>query len=404
MKILYHYRTRSKDGTAVHIEGLVAALRRQGHQVTMVGPPIMETSELGSDGAAVAALKKLLPRAVYEALELAYNITAFRRLRRALLEEQPDALYERYALPLLAGVWLKRLYGIPLLLEVNAPLVEERAAFGGLGLRPVLDDVERMIWRSADLVLPVTQVLAEKIRARGVDESRIMVVPNGVGPEFLPERRDGAAVRTRYGLEQRIVLGFTGFVREWHGLEAAIDAVAAPHASPGLHLLVAGDGPARSTLEAHARRLGASDRVTFAGVIPRDQIVDFVAAFDIALQPRAVSYASPLKIFEYMAAGRAIVAPDLPNIREILSHERTAILIEPQNPDALRAAVERLARDSPLRLALGKAAREEFLRRGLTWDVNAQRVIHALRRLCGDVQGTVVHASETLDRTPRSAS
>jgi glycosyltransferase involved in cell wall biosynthesis len=170
-------------------------------------------------------------------------------------------------------------------------------------------------------------------------------------------------------------------VREWHGLDAAIDVVAAAQPFLGLHLLVAGDGPARESLERQARDLGVSDRVTFAGIVPRDEIPSFVAAFDIALQPRAVRYASPLKIFEYMAAGRAIIAPDLPNIREILWDDETALLIDPDSPLALSCAVERLARDMSLRQRLGTAARWDLLQRGLTWDGNARRVTGLLETL-----------------------
>lgn len=404
MKILYHYRTRSKDGTTIHIDGLVAALRRHGHEVIVMGPPAMDTTQLGADGAAVSALKRLLPRAIYELLELGYNAPAFWRLRRTYLAHRPDVMYERYALPLLAGVWLKRLYGIPLLLEVNSPLFEERSAFGGLALRRLMHAVERMVWHSADVVLPVTRVLAEKLCACGVDKDRVMVVPNGVGPEFLCTRLDGMAVRRRYRLEARIVLGFTGFVRDWHGLDVAIDVIGTAPRSLGLHLLVAGDGPAREGLEQHARNLGVADRITFAGIVPRDEMTSFVAAFDIALQPRAIGYASPLKIFEYMAAGRAIVAPDLPNIWEILEHDKTAVLVDPIHATAFHAAIERLARDPALRLRLGGAARDELLRRGFTWDANASRVTSLCRALHGCAGSPERGASEPLDPASDSPS
>ena len=89
-------------------------------------------------------------------------------------------LYERYNLFLLAGVLLRRRTGIPLLLEVNAPLADERRQFGGLGLPAMADWAEGLAWRSADVVLPVTAVLAGHVRARGVPDSRIEVVPNGI--------------------------------------------------------------------------------------------------------------------------------------------------------------------------------------------------------------------------------
>ena len=125
-------------------------------------------------------LRTLLPKAVYEVLELAYSVVAYARLARAAREFKPDAVYERYNLYLLAGVMLKRRTGIPLLLEVNAPLARERAEFGGLGLPKLARWAERVAWRGADFVLPVTRVLANEVESQGVDAARIAVIANGI--------------------------------------------------------------------------------------------------------------------------------------------------------------------------------------------------------------------------------
>ena len=148
-----------------------------------------------------------------------------------------------------------------------------------------------------------------------------------------------------------------------------------------------GDGPARVDLESLAVELGVSDRVRFTGLATREEIPRLVAGFDIALQPASVPYASPLKLFEYMAAGKAIIAPDQPNIREVLDHSRTALLFDPASPEAMWHGIETLARDGALRARLGVAAREEVLRRDFTRAGNARRVValaeHALdRRRC----------------------
>jgi glycosyltransferase involved in cell wall biosynthesis len=107
----------------------------------------------------------------------------------------------------------------------------------------------------------------------------------------------------------------------------------------------------------------------------REAIPDSIRTFDIALQARAVDYASPLKLFEYMACGRAIVAPDQPNIREILTNEENALLFDPDKPASLWQAIRRLAADPELRERLGYAAREILDARDYTWEGNATRVI-----------------------------
>ena len=171
------------------------------------------------------------------------------------------------------------------------------------------------------------------------------------------------------------MLGFVGFVRDWHGLDAVIAAMAADRDGPKVRLVVVGDGPARPALERQAAALGMAERVTFTGLQPREAIPALVAGFDIALQPLVVRYASPLKIFEYMAAGRAIVAPDQPNIREMLRDEETALLFDSDAAGAMWHAIRRLAGDAALRRRLGAAARAEIARRDYTWRGNAARIV-----------------------------
>ena len=141
-----------------------------------------------------------------------------------------------------------------------------------------------------------------------------------------------------------------------------------------MRLLAVGDGPARVGIERLAEQLGVADRVEILGVVGRDDVTQHIAGFDIALQPNVMPYASPLKLFEYMALGRAIVAPDTPNIREILEHEKTALLFAPGDVDAFRQCVSRLCADQALRRRLGEAASAAIEARSFLWDRNAERI------------------------------
>lgn len=373
MKILYHHRTASRDGQAVHIDELISALRSLGHEVTVVGPRFEVSGGFGGESKTVRALKNRLPKAVFQVLELAYSIVAFAALYRACRRQRPDVLYERYNLHLLAGAWLSRWQKLRYILEVNAPLYEERAREGGIGLHGLGRWCERTSWRSADVVLPVSGVLAEYVEAAGVSRSRIVVMPNGIDHDHFLRPADGAAVRARYSLGTGLVIGFVGFIRDWHGLHKVVEALGDPSLPP-VHLLVVGDGPGREALQQQARQLGVERRLTITGVVDRDHIAAMIAAFDIALQPSATRYASPLKLFEYMAAGRAILAPRQPNIEEVLTHERSALLFDPADDADFRGALARLCRDQDLRRLLGEGARAEIVSRGLTWIDNARRV------------------------------
>jgi glycosyltransferase involved in cell wall biosynthesis len=238
-------------------------------------------------------------------------------------------------------------------------------------------------------VLPVTEVLADKIRAAGVPDERITVVPNGIHPEEFP-----AMAARPADAEGPLVLGFVGFVRDWHGLDHVVRAMAAYRGQYPLALKVVGDGPARPGLEKLAAELGIAGRVTFTGLAARDAVPGLISGFDIALQPASVAYASPLKVFEYMAAGRAIVAPDQPNLREVLRHGETALLFDPGSPEAMWQAVLRLAEDATLRQRLGEAARAEIARRDLTWAGNARKVLDLAAGEMTRLRGSLPVAAE----------
>ena len=381
MKFLFHHRIASRDGQAVHLEELVAALSRAGHDVVIVGPAGFQQTGFGGSNRWIDWLKRSLPGPVYEMMEIAYSLKAFSRLHHAVKEHKPDIIYERFSLFLLAGIIERRLCGLPLILEVNAPLFEERALNDNLALHGVGRFFQKLIWRAVDHVLPVTHVLADYVRRYGVPEEKITVIPNGINPFRFADAPDSATAKAALGLSGKWVLGFTGFVRAWNKMETIIDILADHGAALDLHFLLVGDGPARADLERYAEQRGVSDRFTVTGVVERDDIMKHVMAFDIALQPGVTDYASPLKLFEYMYLGRGIVAPDAPNIREVLTDGHDALLFQPDDQASLRAAILRLCDDHALSRRLGQAARSTVEERGFTWDNNAARVEDLARRL-----------------------
>jgi glycosyltransferase involved in cell wall biosynthesis len=374
VRILYHHRTRSKDGQYVHIEEMINALRGLGHEVIIVAPPSAETESFGSDAGLVAVLKRTLPKWFYELMELGYSLVAYRRLAKAVRKHRPDCLYERYNLFLPAGVWLARRFRLPMLLEVNAPILEERSRYDGLSLKKLARWSQAYCWQNADLVLPVTRVLGDIVAGYGVDRKKIVVIPNGINSERFQANPDVEAAKCALGLGGRLVLGFTGFVRDWHGLDKVLDLMAQDPPTAQRHLLVVGDGPARPGLERQAMDLGIENRVTFTGIVERDDVARYVNAFDIALQPAVVAYASPLKLFEYLALGKAIVGPAQPNIEEILRQDYNAVLFDPTDPNGLAGAVSRLCSDHALRICVAGNAQRTIADLELTWGENARKV------------------------------
>ena len=384
LTILYHHRTRAADGQSVHIDGLIGALRAAGHVVHVIGPKRIAATKAPLTG-------RVLPRFMHEGLELAYNIVEFWKLAVATIRYRPDGLYERANVFLLSGAWLARCFQLPFILEVNAPLVVERSSFGGMSFRGIAAWSERHAWRAADCVLPVTGVLARYLESAGVPQIRIRVTPNGIASECL-QSIDRALAKKRLGLESGLVLGFVGFVREWHGLEKVVDLLSCEPALSNARLLIVGDGPARDSIRARARATGVDDRILITGVVPHARIPELVSAMDIALQPEVTDYASPLKLFEYMALGRAIVAPDSENICEILENRVDALLFRRGDSESFAEMVRALAVDAELRCRLGAAAAAKIVRRRLTWSHNANKVAAIIKELSHTASADVANA------------
>jgi len=373
MRILFHHRIGSRDGQSVHLEELMAALKALGHEVILVGPAAFAETNFGGSNGLVDRIKALIPAWLYEPLEIVYNVKAFFRLRAAVRQYKPDIIYERFSLYLFAGVWLRRITGLPLVLEVNSPLFEERAKNDGLKLRRIGRWAQGYIWRNVDHLFPVTAVLAKTISEYGVPESRITVISNGVDPARFPLPPE-KSLAPQAGQKPRIVLGFTGFIRGWNAVDRLIDFATRHRDAYDIHILVVGDGPARPDLEARARELDITDKLTITGIVGRDAVTEYVSGFDIAVLPDVTPYSSPLKLFEYLQLGAAIVGPDMANIREILTDGENALLFSRDGANNLEAALLKLCADADLRARLGRAAHGTIVARSLTWKDCARRV------------------------------
>ncbi len=370
MRILYHHRIASKDGQYVHVEELTNALLEAGHELHFVCPQFAENTDFGDEGGIATRLKAALPRSIYELLELSYSLLIAVKLIRAIIQFKPDFIYERYNLYQPVGVIIARLFKLPILMEVNAPLVHERSRYSGLALPRFAKAIENFTWRWSTRVLPVTQVLAEHVIEAQVDAEKIVVIPNGINEQVL-QRLDQQ--QQNRDTRDRITIGFTGFIHPWHGLDKALQSIAGAN-DKRIHFLCVGEGDVRSELEQQAHQLGIAEQVEFTGLVSRDKVFDYVAQFDIALQPSVTEYASPLKLFEYLAVGALVIAPDMPNIREIISEE-SALLFDPKQSDGfyeqLCYALQNYEQLAKTRLA----ARQLIADKKLTWQNNAHRVV-----------------------------
>jgi glycosyltransferase involved in cell wall biosynthesis len=180
-------------------------------------------------------------------------------------------------------------------------------------------------------------------------------------------------------LEGRVVIGFIGLFRNWHGLHLLIDAFhLACLRSKGAVLLLVGDGPELKSIRQKIEWLQIRESVILVGGVPHEVVPEYLDLFDIAVQPAATEYCCPLKILEYMALGKAVVAPRQANVQELLREGEEALLFPPGDALALGRALSELVADPAMANNLGMGARRAIYTRGFLWVRNAERVIHLI--------------------------
>lgn len=383
MRILYHHRTQGEEPESVHIAAIVAALRRLGHQVDIVGPARLRTAAARPQRSLSGKVKQRIPRALVELLQLAYNVVSFGKLALALARHRYDFLYERHALYNIAGVTAARVFGMPVVLEVNTLYARAWDKYYGLAFGRAARFLERRTLLRADAIITVTEAQRRLIEEQGIAADRIEVSHNAVDPrEFARERFADSGLRRRLGLAP-LVAGFVGTMNRWQGVKGFAEAIArVVQARQDVGFLFVGDGEGRAALEADLEARGLQGSAVFVGRQSHAAIPEYLAAMDIGMLLNSNDYGSPMKVFEYFAMGAAVIAPAVGPILEVLRDGDTGLLIQPGDAAGMARHILTLAEDPALRARLARNGREYVLA-AHTWDANAEKILEVLARCSG---------------------
>ncbi len=284
-----------------------------------------------------------------------------------------DLVYERYSLWSYGGMTFAENYGIPGILEVNAPLIEEQETHRGLVHRDLALQVAKTAFQGATALVAVSEAVKIYLR-QWVPGDRLFVMPNGVNPErFSGVINHGSSSENYY-----FTIGFVGSLKPWHGLDILIRAFAQLRQSiPEARLLIVGDGPQRASLEQAIAKENLMPYVQWTGAVPPEQVPHWLGQMTVAVAPYPASddfYFSPLKVVEYMAAGLPVVASGIGQLTEIIEDGVTGILCPPGEPEPLAQALEVLWRSPQKRQQLGQTARTSVLENH-TWDKIAEKIL-----------------------------
>jgi glycosyltransferase involved in cell wall biosynthesis len=360
MKVLYTcldpgVPVGSAKGASIHVWEMIRALGQEGHDTALVARRVVAApatlSQITVIGSPPRGWRQPLVGPPMMRID---HVRVQRAMTNAVKRFAPELIYERYALGQTVGSTVARRHHVTHVLEVNAPLAVERATMAGQSPSKDAVEQEHATWRDADLVAVPSNPLAEMVRAAGQD--RVVVTPNAVDPElFTPSTEP--LLRHELGLDDRLVVGFVGTARPWHDLSTLVAAMALMPEDLRAALLVVGEQPPSEVL-ADATRLGVELVVT--GPVVHQRVPAYLATIDVAVATLwshpTMSYFSPLKALEYLAAGCPAVVADVGDLHRLVE-KQVAVPYQAGDPASLASAVTSVATDSKLRAHLRAAGR-----------------------------------------------
>lgn len=395
MRILYLADIRFPLERANGIQSIETchALATRGHDVTLIVRP--DTHTPPRDPYAFYGLARI-PALHVEVAPLTGPPAARRAgyltftLGRALGRTRQDLIFTRDLGLASLLVRVPAMLRAPVVYESHTIAADAAAARPELltgAVRPSASKLRRLarhdasVWRGADGYVTITAGLARELERRFGPRRHLAIVPDGVRSAEAPA--DPPATST---LHPTFTIGYAGHLYPWKGVELIIEAVTALQDTRGLIVGGHEHEPDLERIKQLAVQLDCASRVTFTGPLPPAAVAPRLREADVLVLPNprsAISsdFTSPLKLFEYMASGRPIVASDLPAFREILRHEANALLVEAGNPQALTAGIHRLKNDADLGTRLARQARQDV--REFTWARRAERLESLFHEVTG---------------------
>lgn len=382
MKVLYCYVTSKTDGSKIHIDSFMNTFAALGETVVDAG---LVTPAFTGNKSEWSLARKIWAKLLWLRLNVVILADVFRKGRQnganvLLIRFMPN---HQLFLPLFL---LSFLY--PVVLELNAI----RAIENPNQASRLIDLLDRLTFWRVKRSFVVSSLLKDFMLLRfHLNPDQISVVENGVDVDLFEPDQSSCELRQNLRLEGRFVAGFVGSFKPWHGIENLIAVAEQIHSlCPVISFLIVGTGKERECFENQVAAKGLADHFVFTGFVPHGQVRDYLALMDVALAPYPNDlsrrgcgfYYSPLKIFEYMAMSRAIIAPPLGQIEELIVDGESGRLIPSEDIPAMRDEILRMFADNEYRQRLGANARQR-VETHYTWKANALKV----RSLCREALG-----------------
>lgn len=309
------------------------------------------------------------------------NMKLYRQCKKDFCVRRPHFIYERYGLYGWAGMKLAKQFSIPIILELNTMLSEEQRH--RLHYPKLARYFETSILQQVDWVCCPSKILRSMILERGVSKRKVAVTPNGVDFDKFDYRLDPGRIRKRFGLDREFVVGFVGILTRLWGANTILESARQVISEcEDIHFMIVGDGREHSEISKFIAKNALSGKFTLTGGVSHSDIPWYIAAMDLAIAPYSYKepfHGSAMKIFEYMAMAKPVIASAQGQIKDLIQNEENGMLIEPDDSLGLTKAILRLKRDRRMMREMGLKARATV--ENYTWETNAQRILDIYKQI-----------------------
>ncbi|NIU86108.1 MAG: glycosyltransferase [Nitrosopumilaceae archaeon] len=359
-------------GSSIHVQEIIRAMINRGVDVDLYTTRVDGDVPEGLESVNIIKLPDA-PKGDIETREkLCMDIN---RSLLALISNSRkyDFIYERYSLWSHSAIDFAKDNNIPSVLEINAPLIDEEKKYRKMVNEQEATSIARKNFSNSSLITVVSEPIKKYVSSFVDDSSHIYVMPNGVNTEkfrnsYKPEIDQ---------LENKFVIGFVGSLKKWHGVSLLIDSFYKfLDKNPDSILLIVGDSKEKENLVNQIECLGIQDSVIMTGAVAHSQIPGYLASMDIAAAPYLDDenfYFSPLKIYEYMAAGVAVLASDVKQIRTIITDMENGKLFSSGDQDSLCENLQYLKDNKEMAKKIGNAGKKCV--ENNSWDNIANKIL-----------------------------
>ena len=378
-----------RGAEGAHIAHIVKAFESFGHTVLVLSPP-------GVDPLAMVGAKPLdktdektkgfsniwklvsryAPQLFFEFLEVGYNFLAIPRIIKAIRQKNIDFVYERNAFFLFAGAYSSKKCKIPLIVEANEAVGVKRAR--KLTLVRLARLCERYTLGNAQETYTVSSYLAKMLQKNAPSESRIHVLPNAIDPLRFSQRTNREKIRKRFRISNMVVIGFAGWFDWWDRLDLLIDLQKelVEQGYDNVVTMLIGHGNMADELQKQINNMGLLEKVIMTGAIEKQDVLDYIDALDIGILAHSNEFGSPMVLFEMMALGKCVVAPDLAPITDIIIDGKNGLLFPQLNAKILKLKIIGLLEDKNYRYLIGVTAQKMIFENN-TWQKNAHTILQS---------------------------